>query len=208
MEPVRNRIVVPRRSRRLPVHAATEIAVSSTGRPPSQVRSTSVGGEHSQGTTYGRPPPRSTTQPSSTPSFVLTVPPNNALQRTETGGRLFCVFRALLRQSLSLSLSPLGDSSIRNFQHSSHEIVHSSLVCLGSRLFRCAEQHHVSPPSRIGVPLLYCRHCSHHALRHVGSFCPAVHRAQSRRLTTRSSEQRLAAGLPLAFHALFASLCR
>lgn len=34
--------------------------------------------------------------------------PNNALQRTESGGRLFCVFHALRRQPPSLSLGPLG----------------------------------------------------------------------------------------------------
>ncbi len=34
--------------------------------------------------------------------------PNNALQRTEAGGRLFSVFHVLRRQPLSLSLGPLG----------------------------------------------------------------------------------------------------
>jgi hypothetical protein len=35
-------------------------------------------------------------------------PPNNALQRTEAGSRLFSVYHAFLRQPPSLSLSPLG----------------------------------------------------------------------------------------------------
>ena len=38
--------------------------------------------------------------------------PNNALQRTEAGGRLFSVYRVSSRQPLSLSLSPLGPESL------------------------------------------------------------------------------------------------
>ena len=38
--------------------------------------------------------------------------PNNALQRTEAGGRLFSVYRVSSRQPLSLSLSPLGALSL------------------------------------------------------------------------------------------------
>ena len=38
--------------------------------------------------------------------------PNNALQRTEAGGRLFLAIHALLRQPLSLSLEALGDSTV------------------------------------------------------------------------------------------------
>ena len=42
---------------------------------------------------------------------VLTQPPNNALQRTEAGGRLFYEIRVLRRQPPSLSLSPLDDQT-------------------------------------------------------------------------------------------------
>ena len=38
--------------------------------------------------------------------------PNHALQRTEAGGRLFCVFHVLRRQPPSLSLSPLGPGNL------------------------------------------------------------------------------------------------
>ena len=37
------------------------------------------------------------------------MPPNHALQRTEAGGGVFCVFRVLRGQPLSLSLASLGD---------------------------------------------------------------------------------------------------
>ena len=38
--------------------------------------------------------------------------PNNALQRTAAGGRIFLVFHALSRQPLSLSLEALGPGSL------------------------------------------------------------------------------------------------
>ena len=46
-------------------------------------------------------------------SCITALPPspNNALQRTEAGGRLFSVVRVLRRQPPSLSLGPLGTAS-------------------------------------------------------------------------------------------------
>ena len=54
------------------------------------------------------PPGRPTTVPS---SRFRVRGPNHALQRTEAGVRVFPVYHVLLRQPLSLSLSPLGQQS-------------------------------------------------------------------------------------------------
>ena len=49
--------------------------------------------------------------PSTISQTFSPAPPNNALQRTEAGGRLFSVYRVFLRQPLSLSLEALGPES-------------------------------------------------------------------------------------------------
>ena len=55
---------------------------------------------------------------------VIPPSPNNALQRTEPGGRLFSIYHASSRQPLSLSLSPLGHQRLIH-----HEFLFSTSRC-------------------------------------------------------------------------------
>ena len=140
------------------------------------------------------PPPGS---PSSVPAVQRSLcrrGPNHALQRTEAGGRLFFRCRALLRQPLSLSLSPLGalplcsvlrghvgSRSLRRRVGSRSLCLHVCLSGESLALFSLSGGSAVIPPP-------------------VGSRFFRRQTPSSTRLTRRSSERR---GWPPRFWLLF-----
>ncbi len=140
-------------------------------------------------------------------SFFLHHPsPNHALQRTEAGGTALLVYPVLPRQPLSLSLSPLGAAPFHRCSMTILPLASSSLrrrcaVTLHFvRRWPWARRRRTARPSssRFTSGRLF-------ALRAVWPFMSGSpdlrqHFRRSRahlpaRLTTRSSEQRLAVGL-------------
>ena len=175
--------------------------------------------------------PKSASAPSQSvrgSSCRLRALPNKALQRTEAGGGAFSVFHVFLRQPPSLSLSPLGRSSPVYQYHLCHqEIALASLFVL----LACCCSSSASTPLFPGFFFCSSPFITRESLRGrfssaaclpplSASTCCAVPRPwfasvtlptllyRVRSLTTRSSEQAPAVGLPLYPTFDFAGACR
>ena len=145
--------------------------------------------------------------------------PNNALQRTEAGGRLFLAFHVLRRQPPSLSLSSLGGSPslLRDVQQplftpqslfwspkntfSRHRVFSGRPKTLFyvAESFPAARKHSFASQSLFRSP--------ENTLLRRRVFSDRLSTG-SHRLTTRSSERRLAVGLSLSVSPCVASLRR
>ena len=136
------------------------------------------------------------------PPFDGAATPNNALQRTEAGVRLLLAFHVLLRQPLSLSLSPLGHQNARMdieyFPEPKALLIHGHepkvVVCLRERVAELAAERiggfavHELPGFRsVGGCQLFVQH---DAVDHgvAPDHDPLVFRCRLRPLTWRSIE--------------------